>query len=146
MVGVILAGAGWVSGPAMISLLGADGAVATEAWTYLRISLFGLPPLLVSLAGVGYLRGSRDTRTPLLIAGVTAVGNGVLEWVLIVGFGRGIGASALATVLAQYVAGLVYVVKVVGAAHGLGAELRFIPARVVRLLISDFFMLILQID
>jgi putative MATE family efflux protein len=73
---------------------------------------------------------------------VTAVGNGVLEWVLIVGFGRGIGASALATVLAQYVAGLVYVVKVVGAANGLGAELRFIPARVVRLLVVGLHLLV----
>lgn len=142
VVGVILAGAGWVSGPALIRLLGADGTVATEAWTYLRISLVGLPALLVSLAGVGYLRGSRDTRTPLLIAGVTAVGNGVLEWVLIVRFGRGIGASALATVLAQYVAGSVYVVKVVGAAHGLGADLRFVPARVVRLLVVGLHLLV----
>ena len=92
-----------------MSLLGAEGAVATNALVYLRISLLGVPALLVMLAGTGYLRGLQDTRTPLVIAVVSGLANLALEVVLIFGFGFGIGASALSTVVAQYGAAGVYV-------------------------------------
>ncbi len=134
-VGTLLALAGWWGAQDLIRLMGATGTVAVEALTYLRISLFGLPALVVSLAAVGYLRGRRDTRTVLLIAVVAAGGNGVMEWVLIFRFDRGIGASALATVLAQSAAGLLYVTKVVRSASAVGADLRFAPARMLRLLV-----------
>ena len=61
------------------------------------------------LAGTGYLRGLQDTRTPLVVAVVSAVGNLVLEVVLIYGLGFGIGASAVSTVLAQIGSAVVYV-------------------------------------
>ena len=53
------------------------------------------------LAGTGYLRGLQDTRTPLVVAVVSAVANLVIEVVLIFGLGFDIGASAAATVVAQ---------------------------------------------
>jgi len=141
-VGVVLAIAGWVAGPTLIAVLGGTGAVASEAWTYLRISLFGLPALLVSLAGVGYLRGRQETRLPLAVAVGTAVGNGVLEWVLIFRFDRGIGASALSTVLAQAVAALVYTTGVARAARRLGAGWRLRPRQVLRLLVVGLHLLV----
>jgi putative MATE family efflux protein len=55
------------------------------------------------LAGVGYLRGRRDTVRPLWVAVGTAALNLILEVVLIYGFGLGIGASAAATVGAQWI-------------------------------------------
>lgn len=107
-VGVVLAGAGLVAAEPLVGLLGGEGAVADSALTYLRISLLGLPAMLVSLAGTGYLRGLQDTRTPLVVAVGTATGNLVLELVLIVGLGFGIGASALSTVVAEVAAAAVY--------------------------------------
>ncbi|MGH9138857.1 MAG: MATE family efflux transporter, partial [Acidimicrobiales bacterium] len=95
------------SGP-LVSALGAEGAVADHAELYLRVSLPGLPAMLAILAGTGYLRGLQDTRTPLVVAAVSALGNLVLELVLIYGFDFGIGASALATVVAQWGAAAVY--------------------------------------
>ena len=56
-----------------VALLGAEGAVRTEALLYLRISLVGVPAMLVVLAGTGYLRGLQDTRTPLVVAVVSAL-------------------------------------------------------------------------
>lgn len=111
------------SGP-LVSLLGAEGAVATNALVYLRISLVGLPFLLLTLAGTGYLRGLQDTRTPLLVSVATALLNLVLELILVLGFDQGIGASALTTVLAQVVGGAVYAIAVVRAARRDGARLR----------------------
>jgi putative MATE family efflux protein len=138
IVGGVLAAAGLVAGDRLIAALGGDGAVATNAEVYLRISLFGFPALLVSLAAVGYLRGRQDTRSPLLVALGTAVGNGVLESVLIFGFDRGIGASALSTALAQTVAAAVYVRIVVGAARRFGAHLRPDGRSIARLAVVGF--------
>ncbi len=114
----------WVLGPLLIRLLGAEGAVAENAEVYLRISLFGLPALLVTMAGTGYLRGIQDARTPLVVAVTTSIANLVIQVVLIEGFDHGIGASALATVLAQTGGGAVYLAKVVGGARQTGAGLR----------------------
>src|SRR5262249_37809903 len=55
-------------GKQLISLLGGRGAVARHAWTYLSVSLAGMPAFTLVLAGVGFLRGRHDTRTPLAIA------------------------------------------------------------------------------
>jgi MATE family, multidrug efflux pump len=65
--------------------MGDEGAVRANTLVYLRISLVGVPALLLVLAGAGYLRGLQDTRTPLAVATGTAAGNLVLEVVLIYG-------------------------------------------------------------
>jgi putative MATE family efflux protein len=80
------------------------------------------------LAGAGYLRGLQDTRTPLLVAIGTAAANLVIEVTLIYGLGQGIGASALATVLAQVGGAAVYVRRVGRAARRHGADLAPHPA------------------
>ena len=101
--GVVLAVLGAWFGQRLLGLLGAEGPVLDQAGTYLRISLLGAPAMLVMLAGVGYLRGLRDTVRPLWVAVGTAALNLILEVVLIYGFGLGIGASAAATVGAQWI-------------------------------------------
>ena len=108
--GVALAVLGAWFGQRLLGLLGAEGTVLDQAGTYLRISLLGAPAMLVMLAGVGYLRGLRDTVRPLWVAVGTAALNLILEVVLIYGFGLGIGASAAATVVAQWIGAGCYLV------------------------------------
>lgn len=122
--GVGLSFAGLFFGDGLIHALGGKGTVFSNASVYLRFSLAGLPALLLTLAGVGYLRGLLDTRTPLYVALGTSLFNLVLEWVFIFGLGFGIGASALATVFAQWVGAMVLVARVVRAAHQRGAVLK----------------------
>jgi putative MATE family efflux protein len=129
--GLILIGLG-LSGP-LVGWMGAEGAVRANALVYLRISLAGVPAMLLVLAGAGYLRGLQDTRTPLLVAISTAAANLVIEVTLIYGLGQGIGASALATVLAQVGGAAVYVRRVGRAARQLGADLAPHPASLVAL-------------
>ena len=112
LVGVVLGGLIAVAASPLVRLLGARGEVAAHALVYLRISLVGLPFLLSGLAATGYLRGRRDTRTPLVVAVLGATLNLVLEVVLIFGFGQGIGASALSTVLAQVVSAMAFALVV----------------------------------
>ena len=109
VVGVVISVAMYAARTPLIELLGGEGEVAVNAEIYLRISLLGVPAMLIALAGVGYLRGLQDTRRPLYVAVGTALLNLVVELVLIYGFDQGIGASALATVVAQWVGAFAYV-------------------------------------
>lgn len=112
LVGAVLVVAGLALASPLVGLLGAEGAVRANALVYLRISLLGVPAMLLVFAGSGYLRGLQDTRTPMAIALVSAAGNLALEVVLVFGLDYGIGASALSTVVAQWGAAVVYVLWV----------------------------------
>jgi putative MATE family efflux protein len=112
-IGVTLALAGLLLAEPLVTLLGATGEVRTNALVYLRISLIGLPGTLIVLAGTGYLRGLQDTVFPLRVAVLTATLNLVVEIVLVFGLDQGIGASALSTVLAEWVAATIYVRRII---------------------------------
>jgi putative MATE family efflux protein len=111
-IGVWLALLGLVGGDALVRLLGAEGATAGYASTYLRISMAGVPSLTLVLAGTGYLRGLQDTRTPLLVAVGSVAVNLVLELVLVFGLDLGVAGSAWSTVVAQTGAAAVYLLVI----------------------------------
>ncbi len=102
-----------VTGRPLLQLLGGSGDVLVAAERYLLFSLPGLPFLLVALAANGSFHGRQNTKTPLVLAFVGAVGNLVIELILINGLGYGIGASALSTVIAQFVVGVAATTMVV---------------------------------
>ncbi|MGW2266470.1 MATE family efflux transporter [Streptomyces koyangensis] len=110
--------------PALIDLFGASETAAPYAVTYLRISSFGIPAMLVVLAATGVLRGLQNTRTPLYVAIGGFVANAVLNVVLVYGAGLGIAGSAWGTVIAQCGMAAVYLVVVVCGARKHGASLR----------------------
>ncbi len=123
-IGIPLAILGFVFTEPLLSLIGVEDAARGYAHTYFRISLLGVPALLVSLASVGYLRGSKRVWIPLAVAISSNAVNLVLELVLIYGFGYGVGASAFATVVVQLAAGATYAAIVTRAAVNEGAGLR----------------------
>ncbi|MBL0775896.1 MATE family efflux transporter [Streptomyces albidoflavus] len=110
--------------PALIDLFGASETAAPYAVTYLRISSFGIPAMLVVLAATGVLRGLQNTRTPLYVAVGGFVANAILNVVLVYGAGLGIAGSAWGTVIAQCGMAAVYLVVVVRGARKHGASLR----------------------
>ncbi|MEM7092548.1 MAG: MATE family efflux transporter [Actinomycetota bacterium] len=114
-VGVVFGVICFALAPQLMRLLQADPDVEQFGVRYLRVSVFGFPAMLLVMAGVGYLRGLKDTRRPLIVALVTAIGNLVLELILVFGFGFGVGASALSTVIFQWVAAGLYL-RWIGAA------------------------------
>jgi putative MATE family efflux protein len=109
-----------------VAALGAGPGTAAHPYAllYLRVSLAGVPAVLLTYAGTGYLRGLQDTRTPLVVAVGTAAGNLVLELVLVYGLGRGVGASAAATVVAQCAGAAVYLSRVAADARRRGVGLQ----------------------
>ena len=110
--------------PQTAALLGASPASAPYAVTYLRISAFGMPAMLVVLAATGVLRGLQNTRTPLLVAVAGFAANALLNLGLVYGAGLGVAGSAWGTVLAQNAMACVYLVVVVRGARREGAPLR----------------------
>jgi putative MATE family efflux protein len=108
MIGLLLAGAIAVFGPAAARILGAEGAVAEVADLYLGIRAIGLPAVLLALAAHGILRGVRDLVTPLRIVAAAAVLNVVIELVMVFGFGWGVAGAAWSTVMVQWMAAAVY--------------------------------------
>ncbi|MEW1750639.1 MATE family efflux transporter [Streptomyces angustmyceticus] len=123
-IGLLVILAGWPLTPAIVDAFGASAAVSPHAETYLRISLFGVPGMLVALASTGVLRGLQDTRTPLAVSVATFAGNAALNATFVYGLHWGIAGSAWGTVVAQTVGGAVYVATVLRAAHRHGIPLR----------------------
>lgn len=110
--------------PTLISFFGASDTVAPFAITYLRISAFGIPAMLVVLAATGVIRGLQDTRTPLYVAIGGFTLNGILNVALVYGAGLGIAGSAWGTVIAQCAMAAAYLVVVVRGARKHGASLK----------------------
>ncbi|REJ03937.1 MATE family efflux transporter [Microbacterium bovistercoris] len=122
--GAVLAVVGALASPWLVSLFGASEAVASQAITYLSISMWGLPAMLIVFAATGLLRGMQDTVTPLWIAGLGFAANALLNWLFIYGFGWGIAGSAFGTVLAQWGMVGAYALVVQRLARRHGASLR----------------------
>ncbi|MFE9028744.1 MATE family efflux transporter [Streptomyces iakyrus] len=110
--------------PHLVDLFGASDAATPYAITYLRISVLGIPAMLMVLAATGVLRGLQDTRTPLYVAIAGFVANGALNAGLVYGADLGIAGSAWGTVIAQCGMAAVYLVVVLRGARKHGASLR----------------------
>ncbi len=137
--GIVLALMLWAFADPILALIGEtdDGnaeAVLSQARRYLLISLWGLPAMLLTLSGVGYLRGLQDTTRPFVVALATAVFNLVIELVLIVGLDLEIGASAASTVIAQWLGAAAYLWWIGRDVVSHGVSLAPSPAEIRRLL------------
>jgi putative MATE family efflux protein len=110
--------------PALVDLFGASETAAPYATTYLRISVLGIPAMLVVLAATGVLRGLQDTKTPLYVAVAGFVANAALNVGLVYGADLGIAGSAWGTVIAQVGMAAIYLYVVIRGARKHGASLR----------------------
>lgn len=124
-IGALLTVAGLLAGEQAIDLMGPSPEVERHALLYLRISALGAPAVLLMLVGAGLMRGLQDTKTTLVVAVGSNLINLVVEVVLIYGFGYGLGASALATVIAQWAGAAVYVGILLREVRRSGASMRW---------------------
>ena len=107
--GVVLGLIGLVLTPWVVSLFGASDEVSLGAISYLTISWWGLPGMLLVIAATGLMRGLQDTKTPLWIALGGFSSNAALNALLIYGLGLGLIGSAWGTVAAQWAMALVFI-------------------------------------
>ena len=98
--------------------------ITAGASSYLAISWWGLPFMLVVIAATGLLRGLQDTKTPLVVAASGCIANIGLNAIFIYGLDMGVAGSALGTVIAQAGMCSVYVLISIRAARRFHATLR----------------------
>jgi putative MATE family efflux protein len=122
-IGIAVLAIGWPLAPQIVHVFGASPAVSSGAVTYLRISLFGAPSMLMVLAGTGVLRGLQDTRTPLLVSGAAFTLNTALNATFVLGLGFGLAGSAAGTVIAQSAGAAWYLAVVMRGARRAGVSL-----------------------
>ncbi|MEL6404891.1 MAG: MATE family efflux transporter [Chloroflexota bacterium] len=124
-------------------LLGAEGAVLTDATAYIQVRLFAAPAVLITFTGFGVLRGMQDMQTPLWIAITINVINIVLDAPFIYGFGMipalGVAGSALATVIAQWV-GVAMTLWMIGRHLGYTRDIHFADAVKLMKIGGDLFI------
>ncbi|OLF05417.1 MATE family efflux transporter [Actinophytocola xanthii] len=109
VVGLLLVGLGQLLAAPVARLLAGPGEVADAAVSWLRIALFGIPFILVTMAGNGWMRGVQDTRRPLYYV---LFGNGLsaaLCPALVYWAGWGLEGSAVANVAAQLISASLFV-------------------------------------
>ena len=107
----------------LVRFFGADPSVAEGATAYLRIRFLALPAVLVAMVGHGVYRGHSDTKTPLVVAIGMNVVNLVLDPILIFGAGLGVAGAAWATVVAQVIAAIWFLILILGVhRHRLGTD------------------------
>lgn len=129
-VGILIVAVAYPCAPVVMRLLVGtsspeSAAVAEDAAGWLRIAMFGVPLILLSMAGNGWMRGVQDTRRPVVyvVVGLS------LAAVLVVGLVHGIGpfprmgldGSAVANVIGQGVTGVLFAVRVVREARRVSA-------------------------
>jgi len=92
----------WAVVPLVVRVLASTADAGPLAERYALIRGLSVPAVLLTLAVVGYLIGTHDTRTPLVIAATVGVVNAVLAVWFVAGLGHGAEGSAWATFCAEW--------------------------------------------
>ena len=109
IMGIFLSFFGYVLTPPLLRLMGTPADIIDQSITYMRIVFVGMWTLTVYNMGSGILRAIGDSRRPLIFLVISSVINIVLDILLIGPFGMGVAGAAWATVIAQFVSGVLVV-------------------------------------
>lgn len=124
----------------IIRAFGATGDVLEQSSAYLSIRVLSLPAMLLAMVGHGVYRGHQDTRTPLYVAMAMNLVNLVLDPVFIFSLDLGVVGAAWATVIAQTVAAVGFLVLMFGrdrARFGLSGSVRGLRGLGMGRIVSD---------
>ncbi len=122
---IIFSLVGFLLSKNIVVLMGAEEQIVPYASKYMRIIMLGLPGLIVTLIMSGALRGSGDTRTPMIVNGIANILNIIGNFLLIFesrtislnlpfieesvsffmpGAGLGVTGAGIATTAGRYIA------------------------------------------
>ncbi len=111
-VGVVIVAVIQLFAVPLCSVLSGGGEIADEALSWVRIALFGVPLILLSMAGNGWMRGVQDVRRPLTYVVVGLALSAVLCPVLVYGLlgapRMELAGSAVANLVGQSVSGVLF--------------------------------------
>ena len=122
--GITLGAILFLFSPQILQLFAPRPEVLSQASAYLRASAFGLPGMLLVLAGTGALRGFSNAKTPLIASVAGALINIPLNFLLIYGVGLGIAGAGFGTAIAQSGMGWYLTWSFLRISRNLGVSLR----------------------
>ncbi|MFI1459602.1 MATE family efflux transporter [Nocardia carnea] len=134
-IGVLILLVVQVAAVPVAEVIAGDAEIAGEALAWMRIALFGVPLILLSMAGNGWMRGVQQTRRPLtyVVAGLAL--SAVLCPLLVHGLAGlprlGLPGSAVANVIGQLVTAVLFVGALVRAGVPLAPRLPVMKAQLV---------------
>lgn len=112
-VGLLVLVLGEIFAGDLAQLLVGRTPVAEAAAEWLQIALLGAPAILITLAGNGWMRGVQDTVRPLRYVLAANIVSAIACPLLVYPLGFGLVGSAIANVMAQTLAALLFVLALV---------------------------------
>ncbi|WP_283255214.1 MATE family efflux transporter [Gordonia sp. PP30] len=110
--GLLLIAAVYPSAPHLLRALVPDHAVAADATGWLRTAMFGVPLILLSMAGNGWMRGVQEARRPVVYVVAGLAVSAVLCVLLVHGLAGaprlGLEGSAVSNLVGQGLTGLLF--------------------------------------
>lgn len=99
----------WVFLEPLLTLFGASPSLLSDAAAYQRIIILGIPMQVLGFGLNNFIRAEGNPRMAMVTMLIGAVANIILDALFILGFGWGVQGAALATILAQALAGIVVI-------------------------------------
>lgn len=115
IIGSLIVGAvAFVASKAVLTFMATPEEIMKDAVLYMQMQCIGLPLVAVYNHSSSMLRALGDSRTPLYFLIFASILNVGLDYLFVCGFAMGVLGAALATIIAQFVAGvgcLLYAIK-----------------------------------
>lgn len=102
LIGAFLTAAATLLAPQILVWMGTPADVMPDAVEYIRVYFLGSLGLVLYNACMGIMQAVGDSKHPLYYLMISSVVNVVLDLILVVGFGFGVWAAALATIVSQF--------------------------------------------
>ncbi len=117
----ILSGVGFFVSPHIVSLMGAEKDVFTNAVSYMKISFAGLVFMFTFMVFQSLMRGVGDVKTPMYVILGTVTLNLVIDPLLILGYGpfpaMGVAGAAVATIATQGISAVIGILLMLRGKH-----------------------------
>ena len=109
LVAALTTGSALAFGVPLLHALGVPADLVPQAWSYFRVLACGYPFMILAVFFRSILSGEGNVKTPVIVQGAATVLNIALDPLFIFTFGMGVAGAALATIVSQAAAALVFV-------------------------------------
>ena len=109
IISITLTSLGLIYGQSLLVRVGCTDEVLPLAWSYLKISCYGLSFMVFSMFFRSILAGEGHMKLPMIIAGLGTVLNIILDPIFIFLLGFGVSGAAMASVISQIIVFIIFV-------------------------------------